>query len=69
MKNKIIILFLFFSIQLTSGSLADHCGHDMDRTWFIHRIFHQTIKLVNQEPNIKNGPLKIKLTSKLQFTA
>lgn len=34
MKNKYFISILCLSFLMTSLSLADHCGHDMDRSWF-----------------------------------
>ena len=60
MKNRVIILFLFFSIQLTSGSLADHCGHDMDRTWFYTSNFSSNYQVSKSRAKYQKWTFKNK---------
>ena len=34
MKTKLLLLILFGVFFANTSSLANHCGHDMDRSWF-----------------------------------
>ena len=75
MKTRLLLLILFGVFFVNTSSLANHCGHDMDRSWFYSKSSlkkydyysqtykYQKVKKIMQ--NIKFGLSKIKLIKKL----